>query len=978
MNLKYIFIIGVLLSLIFILITINRPTVPKTSFPTINDTNLIIATGKYAYKNQNSDTNTFFASNPTVKDSIRFVNRQSAISFFTNSRQSFATANSSTPTVSANTITYPHIFPDTDLRYTNTTSRLLEEFIVYSPTSAIKMTKIDQTVNLTNIDQYQQNNHQIDFYHQGQIVASVPRPVMYELNNKKKLSYGINYTINAITNTKLTVSKNIDQEGLNWLNDPKRNYPIVIDLVIDNADTASNWVSSNSTSLTVSQETTIKQEGTGSVKLVSTTPFGNGSDGSCTISSNFNINTGSCVGRSSADAVVYNSTVNTGVGSSSIILSAGATGISVGDEVLVIDMMGVGTTTNVGKYQFLTVSAVGQSLLTFGSTLTNAYYGGTDVVMVQRIPQYTNVTINTGITLTSNSWNNTTGGIIAFRVSGTTTNNGIIFATGIGYTTAVSDTTGYQGQSRPGSGSMTTVANDGGGGGGDSDGSICPASGIGAGGGGGYGSVGTGGSSNSPGVSGQGGKSYGSTTLSTIHLGSAGGTGTKCNGASAPCSSGNGKGANGGGIIFIGTQTMANAGTIIADGGYSNNTSTGGGGGSGSGGSIYINSIGVTLGTTSAIGGSVGGLICSGPAGGLGGDGRIRVEANTINGSSTPTASTGSTSYTSETATRTTSSTDLSTYPSLTFWIRSDHVGQYITFQFGETLSTENTFPVTINYANTWEKKSINISNISSTARDAVTKFAFKVGSVSSTVYFDDIRTNHSSNSPTLVSPSIGSTNVSQVPSFKMVATDTDSDDLQYKINLCTDSNLISNCTTINATNTGWSGADVGTSSFSSGTTATYVIPIGSSLALDTTYYWNSAAIDPAGSNNWSNYSSTSYFSTDTTPAAPTSCIVDQANYPASYTLRWSDLSTDEIGFEVFRKKNAIGSSLVSTTGVGITGYVDTDIQSGNTYNYLVRSKKTTVGNFTAYSNYCTSVLLNPNSGLFQFRGLKMEGLKIQ
>ncbi|HPT66157.1 MAG TPA: hypothetical protein PK257_02505 [Candidatus Woesebacteria bacterium] len=94
-----------------------------------------------------------------------------------------------------------------------------------------------------------------------------------------------------------------------------------------------------------------------------------------------------------------------------------------------------------------------------------------------------------------------------------------------------------------------------------------------------------------------------------------------------------------------------------------------------------------------------------------------------------------------DTATRTTT-TDLSTSKSITFWVRSTRTGTFMNFQMGESVSTEQTFPVIISSANTWEQKTWDISGISTTARDAITKFAFQAtdSSAGFTFYFDDIQ----------------------------------------------------------------------------------------------------------------------------------------------------------------------------------------------------------------------------------------------
>ena len=161
---------------------------------------------------------------------------------------------------------------------------------------------------------------------------------------------------------------------------------------------------------------------------------GSGADGTCTASSNTNLNTQSCVGRANTDAVNFSVTANTASGQNQIILSSTPTGLAVNDEVLIINLQGTsGDNANVGKYETKTITAITTNTLTLNSNLTNAYDGTTQKIMVQRIPNYTNVTVNAGITLTASAWDGTKGGILFFRASGTVTNNGTITMSELGY-----------------------------------------------------------------------------------------------------------------------------------------------------------------------------------------------------------------------------------------------------------------------------------------------------------------------------------------------------------------------------------------------------------------------------------------------------------------------------------------------------------------------------------------------------------------
>ena len=106
---------------------------------------------------------------------------------------------------------------------------------------------------------------------------------------------------------------------------------------------------------------------------------------------------------------------------------------------------------------------------------------------------------------------------------------------------------------------------------------------------------------------------------------------------------------------------------------------------------------------------------------------------------------------------------------------------------------------------------------------------------------------------PSLDSPADVATGVSTTPTLQTTTTDVDSDYLRYKIELCENLAMTTNCQTFDqtASQTGWSGQDAQTSTaYASGTQASYTLQ--STLANSTTYYWRSYAIDPAGSNSWS------------------------------------------------------------------------------------------------------------------------------
>ena len=150
--------------------------------------------------------------------------------------------------------------------------------------------------------------------------------------------------------------------------------------------------------------------------------------------------------------------------------------LNVNDEVMVINLRGSSTSTvNVGNYEFLRVASVSGSTVNFtsqklkhyGSGLTDDANIGTGSgqqrVMLQRVPNYNNVTING--TITTNGWDGTKSGVVAFRVAGTLSGSGMINAATIGYAGGGSGSpAGMQGESYGGIGTYSTAANLGGGG----------------------------------------------------------------------------------------------------------------------------------------------------------------------------------------------------------------------------------------------------------------------------------------------------------------------------------------------------------------------------------------------------------------------------------------------------------------------------------------------------------------------------------
>ncbi len=342
---------------------------------------------------------------------------------------------------------------------------------------------------------------------------------------------------------------------------------------------------------------------------------GTGSDGAPSISGTVTINT-----------IV--SVVTTGTSGQSSLSVSSTTGFAPGQVVFIHQSQG----TNAGVWEKHSLVLVGTGALTLDAPLTNSYSstGGNNHAQVIEAPQYTDVTVPSGATLTAPAWNGTTGGILVFNSTGTVSVSGTISMNGLGFAGGVGsnfDPLGLleyktQGDSYPGPGTtqLTTNTANGGGGNGGAKQEGCEGGG---GGGGGYGTAGaTGGTHVGCGAGvpgGVGGSAYGTANLSTMFFGSGGGSGGYTTVAAQ------GHGGNGGGmVVMFGSTISLNVAAAIDVSGTSGTAEFGdyGGGGGGAGGSAYLSHGSPVAGFSNikAAGGS-GGTASGAEVGGAGGNG---------------------------------------------------------------------------------------------------------------------------------------------------------------------------------------------------------------------------------------------------------------------------------------------------------------------------------------------------------------------
>lgn len=382
--------------------------------------------------------------------------------------------------------------------------------------------------------------------------------------------------------------------------------------------------------------------------------LGSGADGAVTISTSKNMNTATIAGgRTFADGIAYR-VIAPVAGATTVTRFSGSdtisNGIAAGDELLIINLQGIdGDSADAGKYEFVEVSSVTSSVITFTRALINDYDGTTasnQKVVVQRVPNYTTVSISSGGTLTASAWDGLTTtptgaagyltGIVAFRATGavTVSSGGSISASSLGYRGGAGGDSfpvdgGDNGESYEGSNGeggngatgetkgggrgsdgATTSPNNGavrtGGGGGGSASNDC-----GSGGGGGGGGNGGGGG----GGAGGGGSGGGGCGGASPAAGGTGGTGSGTN-----VNAGGGGGGGGGGTVGGAGGTSAAGTSSTGTGGQVGNGTTSGSGAGGTASNVNGSGGGGGGGLSTTTPGALDRMFLGGGGGGGGGD----------------------------------------------------------------------------------------------------------------------------------------------------------------------------------------------------------------------------------------------------------------------------------------------------------------------------------------------------------------------
>ena len=340
----------------------------------------------------------------------------------------------------------------------------------------------------------------------------------------------------------------------------------------------------------------------------------------------------------------------TAIANETITVDSTVVGLASGDEVLLINLQGSDAAhASVGSYEFGSVASVSGADIVLAEAVSETY-GESDnsdlsdqIISIQRVPHYDNVTVYAGATLTTDAWDGAVGGVLAFRAAGTlwVEDTGSITVSELGYlagdTGTCDNCDAFQGESYAGEGIGDEyggpyneaiggyLANYGGGGANVT------------GGGGNHGGGATGGDSWNYGgyTAPDAGDSYGQATLATLFYGSGGGG--VWNGGYDDAGEDPGPGGDGAGILYIGCGVLVAEGEAAIDalGGTTDHWADGSwtyGAGGGAGGSIFVIAEEVELAADSVDASGGFGEATHERFGGDGGYGRVRIDCTTCNG----------------------------------------------------------------------------------------------------------------------------------------------------------------------------------------------------------------------------------------------------------------------------------------------------------------------------------------------------------
>jgi large repetitive protein len=121
-------------------------------------------------------------------------------------------------------------------------------------------------------------------------------------------------------------------------------------------------------------------------------------------------------------------------------------------------------------------------------------------------------------------------------------------------------------------------------------------------------------------------------------------------------------------------------------------------------------------------------------------------------------------------------------------------------------------------------------------------------------------------------------------------------------------------------------------------------------VAPGVAYYYKVAATNDIGST----YSPIQTATTAALPVAPSGLTAVARTAPLRIEIAWSDNSTDETSFRLYRSLDGVTWQSYRTLATDAVSTVDTNVSVGKTYRYKVQAVKAGVGN-SAFSNVGTA-----------------------
>jgi hypothetical protein len=118
----------------------------------------------------------------------------------------------------------------------------------------------------------------------------------------------------------------------------------------------------------------------------------------------------------------------------------------------------------------------------------------------------------------------------------------------------------------------------------------------------------------------------------------------------------------------------------------------------------------------------------------------------------------------------------------------------------------------------------------------------------------------------------------------------------------------------------------------------------------ETSYYYRVRAFNAQGNSSYFNESNVKTH-------APPSDLLAVAISKSRINLSWSDNSSNESGYEIWRRvAGNLNYSIVGTVAAGETSYADTNLSASTTYDYLVRAISTNSGSDFSNSDSATTL----------------------